>query len=86
MSQSLESLPTYQGRPVFEVMPIHTDAIGNLIVEFFCPYCQQKHEHGLPFQDDRITPSHRSAHCWGDSPLRKGGYFIVLGKGAINRN
>lgn len=39
-------------------------------MKFFCPYCLKYHIHGK-------GEGHRVAHCFDESPLKKGGYYII---------
>lgn len=59
------------GIPVFEC-----EKLGNSI-EFDCPYCLTKHRHGAEggnLKSYELT--HRLAHCYGDTPFKKTGYYI----------
>lgn len=76
-----DAQPTFEGRPVFTVRPVSDklDRYGHLSVTFHCPYCDTPHTHGWIPNTDPAKPSHRIAHCTRlNSPLRDGGYFIVL--------
>lgn len=57
--------------PVFECKKM-----GNSL-EFDCPYCLRKHFHGA--QGGKLKSyelTHRLAHCYGNTPLKKTGYCI----------
>jgi len=74
-------IPKYQRKPE-KGIPVLRGVLsltreGNKIITVWCPYCDKGHIHGWP---DRDAPnwsiSHRVAHCFGDSPFRKTGYYI----------
>jgi hypothetical protein len=46
-------------------------------VEFFCPYCTKYHRHGAAGGD---FEGHRTAHCLGETPLSKTGYYLIAEK------
>jgi hypothetical protein len=52
--------------PIFKCQPI-----GSGIWRFWCPYCARYHDHGA-------EPGHRVAHCTTESPLKDGGYELLL--------
>lgn len=66
---SVRELKALEGLPLFKCIR------NGIHLVFYCPYCYREHSHGAG-NDVPYTPSHRTAHCLGDSPLRENGYYI----------
>lgn len=64
------------GDTVPRVKTIHEepnrDAPGHVTVQITCPYCGERHQHGIELSE-RESP--RSAHCVRDAPAA--GYIVV---------
>lgn len=46
------------------------------MINVWCPHCRKFHYHGWTPETPRWAVSDRAAHCIGDSPFKKSGYWI----------
>jgi hypothetical protein len=55
-------------------VPIVIGKVKDGIFTFWCPFCRREHRHGWP---EKTEGGFRTAHCQGDSPFKKGGYYLA---------
>ena len=47
------------------------------LLQFYCFYCKEIHQHGGGDDINHILYGHRGAHCIKDSPFIKTGYELI---------